>query len=468
MLFRSPVMLSMTALLAVMLTFPAGPAHADTRADTITIKTPVTRTALGGAGGERLSVTADSATPLTSMTVHVLVGAAGAGAPPGADTLRLAMAPPAGGARAGLSTWTSPDITPRVLPLGSYTLTVDAADQGGAAVSGVPAGAFPFQDTPRIIAADGDYVISGTNKHPLIGGSITVLAPGASRPVPYARQPVVLHDPAEGDIRLATNGAGAYREALPRPVAGETITAEVPPTPATAAARGRPVRLTVRTAVTGFGATLDPYWQVSYHGCLGLAPGTPGGVPPPAGLVLQYSAGPRGPWRVLGLVPVRPGRACGDDGRTFTGVRTARLSDAYYRASYPGTAAGPEADGDLASVSATAHAWKYVARVARFTVSARTVPSGGKLTVHGRLQCRSGTGWHDLARQVVQIILRPRGSRTWYWIARVRTSATGYFSATFTDPVTAIWSAEYLGDRAHLAAVGAMITVTLKRSSRSP
>lgn len=460
MLSRSPVMLLMTVLFAVTLSFAAGAAQADTRADTITIKTPVTSTALGGAGGERLSVTADSATPLTSMTVHVL--SVTAGAPPDADTLHLAMQPPPGGARAGLSTWTSPDITPRVLPLGGYTLTVDAADQGGAAVSGVPAGAFPFRDTPRITAAAGDYVISRANEHPLIGGSITLLAPGASRPAPYADQPIVLHDPAEGDFRLATNGAGAYREALPRPVAGETITAEVPPTPTTTAAQARPVTLTVRTAVTGFGATLDPYWQVSYHGCLGLAPGTPGYAPPPAGLVLQYSAGPRGPWHVLGPVPARPGRPCGDDGQTFAGVLTARLSNAYYRASYPGAATGPEADGDLASVSATAHAWKYVTRVARFTVSARTVPSGGRLTVHGRLQCHSGTGWHDLARQVVQIILRPQGSRTWYWIARVTTSATGFFSATFTDPVTATWSAEYLGDRTHLAAVGAMITVTLK------
>ncbi len=50
----------------------------------------------------------------------------------------------------------------------------------------------------------------------------------------------------------------------------------------------------------------------------------------------------------------------------------------------------------------------------------------------------------------------------WHWIAQVTTNAAGYFTATFVDPVTATWSAEYLGDQAHLAAVGAMIGVPLK------
>jgi len=458
MLSRSHVTLLTATLCTIALALVTGPASASTVTDTITISSPVTVTALGGAGGERLAVTADSTTPLVSMTVHLLSAGPGAGT----DTLDLSMEPPAGAPEAGTSTWTSDDITPQVLPLGAYSLTVDAADQGGVAVTGVPAGKFPFLDTPRIAAAAGDYVISGTNKHPLINGTITELAPGASTPTPYADQPIVLSDPVEGNISLTTNSAGAYRKALPKPVAGETVTAEVPPTTTTVATKARPVMLTVHTALTGFTATLNPYWEVTFHGCLGLTPGTPGHVPALTGLIISYSAGPHGPWRTLGPVAAQRGYVCGNDGRTFTGVLAARLSNAYYRASYPGTAAEKATAGDLPSISAAAHAWKYVARIANFAVSKRTVAHGGTLTTHGRLQYKSGSAWHDLAHQVVQVILRPKNSSTWYWIARVKTNATGYFRVTFTDPVTATWSAEYLGDKSHLAAVGAMISVTLK------
>jgi hypothetical protein len=436
-------------------------------ADTITIRTPVAVIALGGAGGEQLAVTADSTTALVSMTVHLLAPGTGTGTGSGADVLDLVMTPPAGGAEQGTSTWTSQAITQQTLPLGSYSITVDAADQGGTTQTGVTAGTFHFQDTPRIAQAAGDYVISGSNKHPVIDGTVTELAPGATEPTPYANQPIVLDDPVAGDIALTTDGAGAYRAALGKPVAGETITTEILATAATVAAKAKPVTLTVRTAITGFAANLNPYWQLSFRGCLGLAPGTPGtsGTPgsagSPAGLIIQYSAGPHGPWHPLGAVASRRGAACGDNGRTFTGVLPARLSNAYYRASYPGTAAKRPNTGDLPSVSPAVHAWKYVTRVAHFAVSRRTVTSGGKLTTTGRLQYYAGGRWHGLAHKVVQIILLPRGSRTWYWIARVATNATGHFTATFVDPVTATWSAEYLGDKTHLAAVGAMIGVTL-------
>jgi hypothetical protein len=438
---------------------PTGSPSLSPAADAITIRTPVT--ALGGSGGDQLAVTADSTTPLTSMTVHLLAPGAGTGGD--GDALDLAMIGPAGGAGAGASTWTSPAITQAALPLGSYSLTVDAADQGGTTVAGVPAGTFHFQDTPRIAPAAGNYIISGSNKHPVFHGTVTELAPGATAPAPYANQPIVLDDSSAGDIKLTTNGAGAYSEALPKPVAGETITVEILPTATIAAARAKTVTLTVHTAITGFAATLNPYRQLSFRGCLGLASGTPGAAASLTGLIIAYSAGPHGPWHTLGAVARPGGAACGNKGRTFSGGLPARLSGAYYRASYPGSAAERPDTGDLPSVSAVVHAWEYVTRITHFAVSRRTVTRGGKLTTSGRLQYAAGGRWHDLPHKVVQIILLPRGSRIWYWIARVSTSATGYFSATFVDPVTATWSAEYLGDSSHLATVGAMIGVTLTR-----
>jgi hypothetical protein len=62
----------------------------------------------------------------------------------------------------------------------------------------------------------------------------------------------------------------------------------------------------------------------------------------------------------------------------------------------------------------------------------------------------------------VLIILRPHGSGTWYWIAKSRTNSAGRFSATFTDPVSATWSAEYTGNSTHLGAMAAKKDVRLR------
>ena len=549
-----------------------GPAaRADTRpqnppapTDTIAITSPATVTAIGGQGGETLAVTASSTTALASMTVHL------DDATTGTDTLDLTMTAPAGGAQAGASTWTSGTLTPANLPLGSYFITVDAADTGGTSVTGVPDGTLPFQATPQITPSNGSTVLSYTNQHPVIAGTVTELAPGATQATPYAGQPVVLHDPVEGDIRLTTSAAGGYSAALAHPAAGETITAEVPATPTTQGAGAAPVTLTAQpsqlrlsarlsaakvkygakvtmsgtvgyasghsvvplagqrvhisaggghpsltatsdksgrfsaalpkqaastdwivragggqfltsvaatlpmivelpTAITGFRATLNQYWQVSVRGCIGLAPKTPGYLPSLKGLVIQYSPGPHGPWHALGAVPAQRSAACGNGGRTFSATFTARRNYAYYRASFGGSTTDQAgvtshdpATGFLPVLSAAKLAWKYADRFAGVKFTPHTVHKDGKLTVTGRLQTYSGGKWRPLTHQVVLIILKPKGSSGWYWIVKVTTSAAGGFSATFADPVTATWSTEYLGDAKHLAAVGPMVSVTLK------
>jgi hypothetical protein len=539
--------------------------------DTITITSPATVTALGGAGGEQVSVTADSTSPLVSMTVHL------DDASTGTDTLDLSMSPPTTGAQAGPSTWTSTTLTPTALPLGSYFLTVDAADADGTAVTGVgvgtdgpdgPENALAFQATPQITPSPGDYVLSYANQHPVIAGTVSELAPGATEATPYADQPVVLNDPVEGDVTLTTSSTGGYSETLSHPVAGETITAAVAPTATTAAATAAPVTLSAQsspvrliaklsatkitygktvvvtgtvgytsghsvtplsgervqiyashdkhaatalttasgtftvtlpreaasldwavqaggpylstatvtlpmtvdlpTVITGFRASLNSYWQATFHGCLSLVPKAPGYVPSLSGLVIQYSASPHGPWRTLGALPRQRSSICGNGGKTFSAVLPAPLNYAYYRASFTGTGtrlAGASihdpTTGFLPSDSGTALAWKYEDRITGFTVSPHTVSEGGKLTVSGQLQYYLSGTWRDLPHQVVQIILLPNGSHSWYWIARITTNANGQFTTTFTDPVTATWSAEYLGDSKHLAAVAAMIPVTI-------
>jgi hypothetical protein len=537
--------------------------------DTITFSL-ATVTALGGAGGETLAVTADSSnSTVTSVTVHLVSTATGK------DALDLQLTPPPGGAQPGAGTWTSSPLAPPgvslagsdPLPLGTYRMTADATDMDGPG-SG-PVGSLPFLDRVQITLAKSNYVLSYTNQHPAFGGTAIVSAPGATDSGPYSG-PLVLRSAAEGSVPFAVKGAG-YWAKLPHPKAGEVVTAEAPRgATATAGGAAPPVTLTdqispvmlaaklsaakvrygttvkvsgtanysagesarpltgqtvqvdnssgkiaatatvdssghftatlpsaaasqtwtvhaggqylkpavaalpmtveLPTAITGFQATLDTNGGVDYQGCLGLAPNTPGFVPPFSGLVIQYSASQAGPWQTLGAATSKHRYACGNDGVTFNGKLPAKLDRAYYRAYFGGSATHPAgtsskdpATAFLPAVTGGKLAWKYADRITGLAVSSRTVPVGGKLTVSGRLQAFVKGRWQNYTRQVVQVILFPGGGKGWYWITRVKTSSKGVFSSTFVDPVSATWSAEYLGNPTHLAAVGAFIPVTLAR-----
>ena len=244
-----------------------------------------------------------------------------------------------------------------------------------------------------------------------------------------------------------------------QPPASPQVTA-APTDPVTTSA-SPPAKAAMRaTVVSGFAATLNQDWRVSVRGCLALRDGVPGSVPSLAGLTIQYAAGPNGPWRPLGGLAKHASLGCGHGGLAFSGVLPARLNYAYYRATYPG-GTDKAGTGYLGSVSGKVLAWKYGDRISSFAISKRTVAKGGKLTVSGQLRYYSGT-WRNHAGQEVLIILRPQGRGTWYWIAKSRTDSAGKFSATFTDPVSATWSAEYTGNSTHLGAIAASKDVRLR------
>jgi hypothetical protein len=300
------------------------------------------------------------------------------------------------------------------------------------------------------------------------GGKVSVrgtvsYAPGPAGFVPLPGQSVRIYDQAGGTTTAAgtavTDGKGDFTAALPRvPTSVHWVLRASGPYLNTATST-LPMKVNLPTAVSGFAATLNQFWQVSFRGCLGLATHVPGSVPSLAGLTIQYSIHPGGPWHTLATVARQTSYACGNGGRTFSGTHTAQVNYAYYRAVYAG-GTDQAGTGYLPSASGTALAWKYDDRITSFAVSKRVVSKGGKLTVSGRLQYYSG-GWRNYAGQQVLIILRPQGSKTWYYIATPRTSSAGLFSATFTDPVSATWSAEYLGNSTHLATVAGMIYVRL-------
>jgi hypothetical protein len=230
-----------------------------------------------------------------------------------------------------------------------------------------------------------------------------------------------------------------------------------PATPTAMAAPAKPASLP--TAFSRFAVSLNQYGQLGYSGCLGLPAKT--AVIPPAQLfrvrpTIQYAARPTGPWHTLTSATLTRG-TCGNAGAGFSGRVTARLNLAYYRAYFPGqtTSSGT---GYLATASPAVLAWKFEDRITSFLVSPVVVRGNGDLTVRGTLQYYH-SGWRGYPDQAVLVILCPKTHCTWYWIRQVTTGPGGRFGVTFADPASATWSAEYLGNGTHLAAVAAMVYV---------
>ncbi len=252
-------------------------------------------------------------------------------------------------------------------------------------------------------------------------------------------------------VTVPTSANGSFSYTVPttegtswRVVAGGT------PLLAQAVASGS-MHIAVPLSVGAFAATLTTLGVLDASGCVRVT--VPHFSPPGTGtrIEIQYAAGRSGPWKTLGWLPIgstarKSCRAAGE--AYFSGALTARLASAYYRADYPGDVNFEHA------LSRAVRAWKYVTEVSSVRVSPRSVRSGGKITVSGRLR-QFGRSWTDYARQQILIILRPRGSKYWYWIYKVTTSSAGWFSKRFTDPTSATWSAEYKGNQTHLASVGA-------------
>ena len=216
------------------------------------------------------------------------------------------------------------------------------------------------------------------------------------------------------------------------------------------------IHIAVPLQFASFSASLNSFAQLSVKACVNVT--APGFKAPHGRLTIQYSTTPTGPWTNLGTITkgVNSPRSCqGTVDSYYQRTFSVKLANAYYRAFMPGSV-------DYQAVASTPlHRWKYVTRIISMKVSPTVVHRGGKLTVSGRLQQWSGK-WRNFSRQQILIILKPRGSKRWYWIRKVRTSSTGHFTSTFRDPVTASWSADYEGNSTHFASGGSVHHVTLE------
>jgi hypothetical protein len=293
-----------------------------------------------------------------------------------------------------------------------------------------------------------------------VKGTVTY-APGAGGFVALTGQTVRIYaGTASGSpvVTAVTDGKGDFTATLPNKATSVHWVLKASGPYLNTATATLPMKVNLPTVITGFSATLSQSWQVNYRGCVGLRAGVPGSIPSLTGLTIQYAERPGGPWHKLGVpVATQKSFVCGNDGRTFSGTLPAQLNYAYYRVVYAG-ATDKAGTGYLSSASGTVLAWKYEDRITSFAVSKRTVPKGGNLTVSGRLQYYL-SGWRNYPGQPVMVIFRPQGSKSWYYIAIAATNSAGQFSATFIDPVTAVWSAEFLGNSTHLDTAAGTISV---------
>jgi hypothetical protein len=212
----------------------------------------------------------------------------------------------------------------------------------------------------------------------------------------------------------------------------------------------------IPVTVRWFRAGLSSFGIINAHGCL-QAPAHFTGPSAPR-VEIQYSKGANGPWNELGTasLTVRGSTSCAASSEAyFTTSIPAQLASAYYRAEYLGNASF------LSTVSKVVHAWKHFTEVASVSLSPRSVKRGGKITISGRL-LQYVRSWRDFGGQQILIILKPKGSKTWYWIYQVAANSRGYFKKTFVDPQSATWSAEYAGDATHLASAGAAYYIPLR------
>ncbi|MHB1431003.1 MAG: hypothetical protein ACYCO9_05160 [Streptosporangiaceae bacterium] len=253
-----------------------------------------------------------------------------------------------------------------------------------------------------------------------------------------------------------TNAAGQYTATLADLTQTDYLTVSAGEYSAFFTGASHTMTITVNwpVAITRVSERLSPSGVLAASGCIVFKVPNGKNYQSTSPIWVDYAPKPTGPWHVLGKMPAtwNGQQMCPSVGANWTGHFRIRPASAWYRER---VAAAP---GIERAISRPVHLWKYPTRIVGFRVSARSVPSGGSLTVSGRLEQDTGR-WRVLAHRVVLIVLRPKGRRTWYWMARPRTTASGYFSATFTDPRSAYWSAFFEGGASYFASGARIVYV---------
>jgi hypothetical protein len=337
-------------------------------------------------------------------------------------------------------------------------------------------GQFPMdfsvtQDQAKVTAAVSPSQVQWGAKAS-ITGTVTYQPAGQSGYVPATTAPVSISVFKSGnytnipDATGVTDATGHFSIPLPQNP-GATWTVEGGPGTSSTMLQLTQAYVTevvaFNTTVTSFTTSLNQHWGLNFAGCAGLPASVPNASRPSvSALKLQWSPGKSGPWRNL-TTAITSGGPCGHNGLRFSGTATAAVNYAYYRMYFPGTPADSiYHEGFDSSASSPVLAWKYADRITGLSVSPATVSANAKITVKGTLQYYY-SGWHSYGSgHTIMIVLKPKGSSTWYWIVKVNTNAKGQFSATFKDPVSAAWAAYFDGNSTHLSVQSGSVYVTVR------
>ena len=219
------------------------------------------------AGELTVSFTATAA--ITSFTVHIITAS-------GTDVLDLPAADFTMTSPPGMtsSTWAlGQAITTSQLPLGTYSITVDATDAGGDSVTGQPAGTLDYLILPTVSLSASSALLSYSGPSTTLSGTVTGLWPdGSTQPV--AGQQVLVTNSegqsqqtgtdASGDFTVSAN----YADTFTASVSGSTLaSASSAPVTVTAATTPTQLAATVSTTNTSYGQ------QVTVSGTLSYQPG---------------------------------------------------------------------------------------------------------------------------------------------------------------------------------------------------
>jgi hypothetical protein len=366
-----------------------------------------------------------------------------------------------------------PDVTIPTDGSGEFTVTLKPHNQDWVEFEGnINSGASGQSNTITFTAQLATVQVTAALSASTVtyGGKVTATGtvsyePGTSF-VPLPDYTVDIYDtqnPYAPAATATTNSLGTFSVVLPAVNGDTTWTFEVPGDPyLDPASVTKTMAVNLPVGVT-FHATLNQYWQLSYGGCVDLTSNVPGDWGVRLGsLVIQYAAAKNGPWHTLTTGYTRGG-ACGTQGWSFKGTTTTPENYAYYRAYFSGAKSDGGVDpGYTAAASAAVLDWKYADRITGLKVSPTVVNPNGKVTIQGQLQYYYG-GWHDFKSQVIYIIFRQKGSSSWYWVVKVKTSSTGHFSATVKDwEGSSTWSAAYDGSSTHLATSPAGVYVRVR------
>lgn len=196
-----------------------------------------------------LSITAAAATPINSMTAHLISN--------GTDVLDVSDFTLTGGELTD-GTWTvQTPITQMQLPLGGYTVEVDATDTGGDSVTGQTAsGGLGFFDEPQMTLTASNTTLSYDDQSTTFSGTVSSVAPdGTSSPL--ADQAITLY----GDTQvhdLTTASDGSYSITLTQPSMGYLYSVQVAATNTMAAGVSGYVQLTPKPNPVKVTATVTP------------------------------------------------------------------------------------------------------------------------------------------------------------------------------------------------------------------